>query len=172
VAANLRAQVTAKEVQLSALRSYATKDNPELVRTQEELATLRSQLARLEQDAGKLRGDVLVPTGRAPEVAVEYVQRFRDMKYYETLYQLLAKQYEVARIDEARDAAVIQVLDAAVVPERKSGPMRSLIVAVAGLIALFVSVPAALVTDALRNAQARRGAREDLAPAPAPLSIR
>jgi uncharacterized protein involved in exopolysaccharide biosynthesis len=157
IAANLRAQVTAKEVQLSALRAFATKDNPELVRTEEELATLREQLAKMERDAGKLRGDVLVPVGRAPEVAGEYVQRYRDMKYFETLFQLLAKQYEIARIDEARDAVVVQVLDHAVVPEKKSGPMRSLIVLLTALVTLFVAVPAVFALEAFRSSRARPG---------------
>jgi uncharacterized protein involved in exopolysaccharide biosynthesis len=151
IAAGLRAQVTAKEVQLSALRAYATKDNPELVRTEEELAALRGQLARMERDAGKLQGDVLVPTGRAPEVTVEYVQRYRDRAYYETLYQLLAKQYEIARIDEARDAMVVQVLDQAVAPEKKSGPKRLLLSLVAGLTALVIAVAAAMVLEATRR---------------------
>jgi uncharacterized protein involved in exopolysaccharide biosynthesis len=151
MAASLRAQVTAKEVQLSALRAYATKDNPELVRTEEELATLRGQLAKMDRDAGRLKGDVLVPMGRASEVAVEYVQRYRDRAYYETLYQLLAKQYEIARIDEARDAMVVQVLDQAIVPEKKSGPKRLLISLVVGLTALVLAVAAALVREARRK---------------------
>ena len=159
IAANLRAQVTAKEVQLSALRAFATKDNPDLVRTEEELATLREQLAKMERDAGKLRGDVLVPVGRAPEVAGEYVQRYRDMKYFETLFQLLAKQYEIARIDEARDAVVVQVLDSAVVPEKKSGPMRALVVLVTALVVLFLALPAALALEAVRNSRAHPGVR-------------
>jgi uncharacterized protein involved in exopolysaccharide biosynthesis len=151
IAAGLRAQVTAKEVQLSALRAYAAKNNPELVRTEEELAALRGQLARMERDGGKLQGDVLVPTGRAPEVTVEYVQRYRERAYYETLYQLLAKQYEVARIDEARDAMVVQVLDAAVVPEKKSGPKRLLISLVAALTALVIALAVALLIEAPRR---------------------
>jgi capsule polysaccharide export protein KpsE/RkpR len=163
IAANLRAQVTAKEVQLSALRAFATKDNPDLVRTGEELATLREQLAKMERDAGKLRGDVLVPVGRAPEVAGEYVQRYRDMKYFETLFQLLAKQYEIARIDEARDAVVVQVLDNAVVPEKKSGPKRAIIVLIVGLAALFLAVPGALIAEGLRNVRAQPEGRAKLA---------
>jgi uncharacterized protein involved in exopolysaccharide biosynthesis len=159
IAASLRAQVTAKEVQLSALRAFATKDNPDLVRTEEELATLREQLAKMERDAGRLRGDVLVPVGRAPEVAGEYVQRYRDMKYFETLFQLLAKQYEIARIDEARDAVVVQVLDHAVMPEKKSGPMRSLIVALTALVTLFLAVPAAFALEAFRNSRAQPSVR-------------
>jgi tyrosine-protein kinase Etk/Wzc len=162
VAAGLRAQVTAKEVQISALRAFATDSNPDLVRTEQELSSLRGQLAKMERDSGKSRGDVLVSIGRAPEVAVEYVQRYRDMKYFETLYEVLAKQYELARIDEARGATVIQVLDRAVEPDKKSGPKRTLIVLITAFSALFVALVAAFFVEAIRNAKQEPGTRMKL----------
>jgi tyrosine-protein kinase Etk/Wzc len=136
--ANLRAQITAKEVQLTAMQSFATTHNPDIIRLEKEIGALRKQLARIEREPTHSPGDLLVPIGRVPEAGLEYVQRARDVKYQETLFEILAKQYELARIDEAKNATLIQVLDKAVVPERKTAPTRSLIAIVATVVAFFL----------------------------------
>lgn len=133
--AALRAQIAAKEVQLSAMGTFATKENPDYVRTVQELDGLRSQLNRLQR--GSNSPDMLVSPNRAPEVALKYARAYRDVKYYETLFDLLARQFELAKVEEAREAAVVQVLDRAVPPDRKSKPNRMLIVLVTGLIVGF-----------------------------------
>ena len=152
-AAALRAQITAKEVQLASLRSFATAENPDLRRAQEELASLRVEMAKISRGSSDEVGDVLVPIGRAPEEGAQYLRRLRDMKYYETLYELLAKQYEVAKIDEAKDAALIQVLDKAITPERKTKPKRSLIVLLTGIMAGVLGMFWAFVKEALDRAR-------------------
>jgi uncharacterized protein involved in exopolysaccharide biosynthesis len=143
-AASLRAQIAAKQVQISALRSFATEHNPELVRTEQEIESLRKQLAKLESDARTGRGDVLLSIDTPPNLVSEFLQKFREVKYHETLYELLAKQYEIARIDEAKDAAIVQVVDEAVPPERKSWPNRTrlvlLTVFVTGLLSIVVAI--------------------------------
>jgi hypothetical protein len=102
--------------------------NPEVVRQQSELGALRSQLARLEASAGPGRpGDPMIPVSRVPQAGLDYLRRVRDMKYHETLFELLAKQYEAARIDEARESPVIQVVDRALPPDEKSWPPHSLL---------------------------------------------
>ncbi len=152
-AAGLRAQIAAKEVQIQALKTFATEDNPDLVRAQEELAGLRVQLARVSKgDAGEV-GDVLMAVGKAPQEGMEYLRRFRDVKYYETLFELLAKQYEIARIDEARDATLIQVMDRAVAPEKKSKPWRLLIAVLTALAGVFVAMLWIFVAEALEIAK-------------------
>jgi len=132
-AAGLQAQIVAKEVQISALRSFATQDNPDFFRAQEELAGLRAQLAKVGRGGSGDPGDVLLSMGKAPEQGVEYLRKFRAVKYFETLFELLARQYEIARIDEAKEATLIQVLDKGVPPERKSRPKRTLIAVLTGL---------------------------------------
>ena len=154
-AAALRAQISAKEIQLSAMRTFATDANPDLKRTLDELGGLRSELAKMEKNGNSGKGDVMVPFGKAPEVGLEYVRRFRDMKYFETLYEVLAKQYEIARIDEAKDATLIQVLDHAVPPERRSKPRRSIIVVAGVLLAGVLIVLWVLVVDATARARTR-----------------
>lgn len=131
--AQLRGMIAAKEVQLNAMRTFATGQNPELLRTQEELRGLQAQLGKLEKNRPSKDGEFMVPSRRIPEVGVEYVRSLRDVKYYETIFELLAKQYELARIDEAKDSSVIQVLDVAIPSERKSKPRRATF-ALAGLL--------------------------------------
>ena len=152
-AAALRAQIAAKEIQLYAMRSFATESNPDLKRAQQELSGLQTELAKMERNATSGKGDVMVPFGKAPSIGLEYVRRFRDMKYYETLFEVLAKQYEIARIDEAKDATLIQVLDKAVEPERKSRPKRALIVILAALAAGFLAVLLAFIREAAEKAR-------------------
>jgi uncharacterized protein involved in exopolysaccharide biosynthesis len=160
-AASLRAQITAKEIQLAAMRSFATESNPDMKRIMQEVLGLRSELAKLEKDPTVTKGDVMMPFGKAPGVALEYGRRFRDMKYHETLFEVLARQYEIARIDEAKDATLIQVLDASVVPEKKSRPKRVIIALLAGLLAFIVAVATALILDALKRSSldSRRSTR-------------
>ena len=125
--ANLRARIAVKEVEAKVLRSYATAQNPDLQRVEEEIRALRAELEKIE--AGKGRGfDPLMSSERVPAMGTEYLRNLRQLKYNETLYELLVKQYELAKLDEARDAVVIQVMDRAVPPERKSRPKRALIV--------------------------------------------
>jgi len=150
----LRALMAAKEVELHAMRLFSTEQNPDVQLGEQQLSGLRAQLALLEkQSAGPADGlgDVQVPTGSVPEAGLQYVRKLRDVKYAETLFELLAKQYEAARLDEAKTAAVIQVLDPAVEPDRKSSPRRSLIVALAALLGLFSSCMYGLIADAVHR---------------------
>ena len=151
-AAGLRAQITAKEVQLSAIRAFATDQNPDLMRTEKELEGLRVQLAKTSRTSEE-KGDVLMGIGKLPGASVEFVKRYRDVKYHETLFDLLAKQFEIAKIDEAKEATLIQVLDKAITPERKSKPKRSLIVLLTGLMAGFFGIFWAFVKEALDRAR-------------------
>jgi tyrosine-protein kinase Etk/Wzc len=139
--ASLMAQVAAKEVQISAMRGYLMESAPEFQRAQAELGALRSQLSRTEKDTA------------SNGAGGDYVAKYRDFKYFETLYELMAKQYEVARIDESREGAVIQVVDKAVVPERKSKPKRGLVAVLATVTAGFVLLLFVFIRQALRNAQ-------------------
>ena len=137
--ANLRARIAAKEVEAKVLRSFATAQNPDLQRAEEEVRALRTELEKVE--SGKGRGfDPLMSSERVPAIGMEYLRKLRQLKYNETLYELLVKQFELAKLDEARDAVVIQVIDRAVPPERKSGPHRAQIVLLTMITALFLSV--------------------------------
>jgi uncharacterized protein involved in exopolysaccharide biosynthesis len=81
----------------------------------------------------------MLPTARLPAASLEFLRKLRDLKYHETLFELLAKQYEAARIDEARSAPLIQVVDQATPPDKKSWPPRTLIVLATGLAAALAA---------------------------------
>ncbi|HSY10565.1 MAG TPA: Wzz/FepE/Etk N-terminal domain-containing protein [Verrucomicrobiae bacterium] len=152
--ADMRAQVAFREVQIEAMRTYATKDNPELQRAEQELAGLRTQLAKMERNTGDAgHGDIDLPTRKLPQAELEYLRRARDLKYHEALYEFLNKQLEAARIDEAKDAVVVQVVDKAVVPERKSGPHRTTIILLAALLAFLLTAATLLVMESLKRKQ-------------------
>ena len=136
---NLRAQIAAREVQYKVAQTFATPQNPDLQRIEEELRGLKVELNKLEQKGGN-SPDPLMPTGRMPSVGMEYLRKLRDVKYNETLYELLAKQYEMAKLDEARDAVVIQIIDKAVIPERKVKPKKAIIVTFSAFIAFLFSI--------------------------------
>ncbi len=127
-AATLRAQITAREVQVEGMQTYATGQNAQLVQAQQELAGLRAQLAKLGGSEDSSGSEVLIPKGLVPKAGMEYVRRLRDVKYYETIFDILARQFELAKLDEAKEGAVIQVVDPAIAPDRRSFPKRSLIV--------------------------------------------
>jgi uncharacterized protein involved in exopolysaccharide biosynthesis len=140
-AADLQAQIAAIDVQIKGMESFATAENPDLLRARQERAELQNQLAKIETAQGpQATGDVLVPTGKVPQAGLEYVRRLREVKYYETLFELLARQTEAAKLDEAKESVTIEVMDAAMVPERRSSPKRSLIVILATIFGMFLSV--------------------------------
>ncbi len=107
-AAALRAQIGMKEVELQGIRSYATEDNPQLVMGEQQLAALKKQLTLLAGTDQNSNSDIMLPKGKIPEAGMEYIRRLRDEKYYETITELIARQFEVAKLDEARQGAIIR----------------------------------------------------------------
>jgi len=138
-AAVLRAQVVAKQVEIEGMRSFATDDNPNLVLAKQELTALQAQLDRVAGSQQDLGSDINLSKGRVTQAGMEYVRRYRELKYQETVFELLAKEFEVAKLDEAREGAIIQVVDASVVPDKKSFPPRTLIVIASAIFAFFVA---------------------------------
>jgi tyrosine-protein kinase Etk/Wzc len=149
--AALRARIAAKEVELAAMRTFATERNPDYQRLTEELAGLRGQLARFERGG---EPSALPSAARLTEAGLDYVRKLREVKYQETVFELLARQFEAAKLDEARNASLIQVLDKAVPPERKSKPRRSLIVIVSALATGLIAVLLAFMREARERALA------------------
>ena len=150
-AAVLRGQIVAKEVELQGMRSYATEDNPQLVVANQQLVALRAQLAKLAGSDENASSEFIVPKGNIPEAGMEYVRKLRDVKYYETIMELIARQFEVAKLDEARQGAIVQVVDAAVVPDKRSFPKRTLTVALATVVGLFAACAWCFWANALQR---------------------
>ena len=127
--AHTRAQIAMREVALRTMSSFSTDRNPELIRQREQLAGLKEQLLKLERTSGLGNGNIQVPTGKVPQVELEYLRCLREVKYHEALFEFINAQVEAARIDEGKNSVLVQVVDSAVEPERRSGPMRMIPVA-------------------------------------------
>ena len=138
--AKLKAGITAQEIKLASMRGYLTESAPDFKQAQTELSAMRGQMARAEKEEPANGSDS------------DYIAKFRDFKYHETLFELFAKQYEMARVDESREGAVIQVLDAAQAPERKSKPKKALIAMMTTLAVGFALLLFVFVRQALRGA--------------------
>ena len=148
----LRAQIASKEVSIQALRMSATDQNPDVLRAQEEVTALRGQLSQLEKDPRNAHsGSPEIAGGRIPTVSLEYARKFREVRYHETLVELLSKQYEAARIDGARAARLVQVLDRAIPPDTKTGPPRVILTLGFGALGLFLGCIASLAAQSFRK---------------------
>ncbi len=141
VLAKLKAGIAAQEIKLASMRGYLTEGAPDFKQAQLELSALRGQLTNAE------KAD---PSSNGTES--DYVNKFREFKYHETLFELFAKQYEMARIDESREGAVIQVLDPAVPPELKAKPKKALIAMLSTLATGFALLLFVFIRQATRNA--------------------
>jgi uncharacterized protein involved in exopolysaccharide biosynthesis len=145
--ARLKAETTAAEVRLQTLRGSLSDNAVEVQQQQAKLNALRSQLARLEQ-----AGEASAGTANGPD----YISKYREFKYQETLFELFSRQYELARVDEAREGALIQVVDPALPPERKSKPKRAQIALVSTAGTLFFLCVVVLVRHFWRESAAQR----------------
>lgn len=128
-AARVRAQIIEREVQLRVMRTGATEQNPQVQRLTSELAGLRAELNRMESAQGTMTGNALdLPVGRLPEASIDYVRARRELKLQETLLESMVRQFEIARLDEAKEGPMLQQIDVALPPDRKAKPERALIV--------------------------------------------
>jgi len=138
--AQIKAEVTAAEVKLQSMRSYLTENSPEFKLAFDNLKALRGQLTKAESvDAASSGSD--------------YISKLRDFKYYETLFELFSKQYELAKIDESRDGMLIQVVDEATPPERKSKPKKAIIAILTTLGTCCVLLMFVLIRQMTRNSR-------------------
>lgn len=161
-AASLRAQVAATEVQIQAMRTYATSENAELIQAEQRLAGLRDQLARLGGAGSSGSDEIIVSKGRVSQASLEYVRKLRDVKYFETIFEILARQLEAAKLDEAKQGAIIQVVDAAVPPQRRSFPKRGLIVIGATILGFLAGIGVAILSASFDKLRQRPEANEKL----------
>ena len=147
--AKLKGEIASKEVALSVARSFQTEQNSEVKALREALAGLNKQLRGLEQspEGSRVSGDIFISTSSVADVGLQYARVMREFKVQESLFELLTKQYELAKIEESKDTSTIQVLDAAVVPDKKSKPKRSLIVLAVTFVAGFMAVLWAFISE-------------------------
>ena len=141
--AGLQAAVTAQEVKLGAMRGYLAETAPDFKQAMNELANLRAQLNKQEKDTPSAIGKATTEG--------DYITKYREFKYHETLFELFSKQFELAKVDEAREGAVIQVLDIAQAPERKAKPKKGLVAIISMLASGFALLLFVFVRQVLAN---------------------
>lgn len=152
--AQTRAAIASREIELSSLNRGATEENPEVVRLRSEIAALQAQLNKLQNSSLQPKpGNIQVPSAKVPELTLLYVRKEREMKYHQALYEMLLHQLEAARLDEARSAPLIQIVDYAVVPDSRSWPPRTLLIIIAAIVGLILGVAFAVVREALARAR-------------------
>jgi tyrosine-protein kinase Etk/Wzc len=153
-ASGIRAQVVAKEVEVASLQAFATNQNPQLTKARRELTELRDQLTKLDRSPSQ--NDVFVSLSKLPDAGMAYLAKVREVRYNEKLFEVLARQLEMAKLEEAREGSTIQVVDRAVVPDRKSRPARTLWV-----LAVTFMVGFAACAVVLLSYEAERASSED-----------
>lgn len=151
--AELKGKLASKEVELGVLLSYQTEQNPQVRSVRESIEQLQKQIKQMETspDGQKVSDDIFIATSQMPELGVQYARLLRDFKIQETLFQLLIQQYELAKINEAKNTSTLQTLDEAVAPDYKSKPKRSLIVILATFVAGFLAVIWAFVSEYMQR---------------------
>jgi len=155
-AARLKGEILAAQVQLQVMRNFATDANPEVISLRRRIDEMNRQFTQMQygvanvQDADDKRRsrDFTVPFAKVPEVGLELARLTRDVKIQETLVALLTQNMEHARLGEARDLPVAQVLDRAVPPDRHARPRLSVNLAIGGAVGFGLGCLLAFVLEA------------------------
>ena len=168
--ARLRASISAKQIQLKAMQAFVTPNNAEYKRANQELLGMQDELAKLENgsnykgaavtDLSSSPSSIELGPAKAKSVTNNNVQLLRDVKYYQMLYEMLAKQYEIARLDEAKDIPLIQVLDKAIQPERKFKPQRALTAILTAFLGLVLAIIGIIISEVLNQPRSEEEAEK------------
>jgi len=157
----MKGQLMAKEVELQTLLSFATSNNPKVEMLRAEIKALKGGLRELEGTTSDKTSDILIPTAKIPDLGLKYARLLREFKIQETLFELLTQQYEMARIQEAKDSPTVQVLDRALVPEKRSKPRRRRIVMLSVIVSVFLAVFLAFFLEYIARLKDSEGLNED-----------
>jgi len=150
-AAMIKGEIIAAKTELEVLKQFGTEQQIEAIMLKARIVELQNQLAIIEGSSPKKDtknrditskgdSDFYIPFSELPELGMQLVRLMREAKLQEKIFELVTSQYELAKIEEAKDIDTIQVLDKAVPPDKKSSPKRSLIVILSAFLAFFFSV--------------------------------
>ena len=148
----LRLQITSREIELTSLKAYATEQNPQYRKMILSLADLRAQLQKLES-ASEVREKDVSGIKNSSKTGSIFLNNMRELKYQQILIETLKRQYDIAKMDEAKDANLIQVINEALAPEQPSKPQRGLIVTFGALFGLLISIIFAFIMNGLEQAR-------------------
>jgi uncharacterized protein involved in exopolysaccharide biosynthesis len=145
-AASIRAEIAAKQVQLQTMSSFATPENPQLQLIRHQIDALEAQLKQLGGSESGSDVDMVALRGKISQAGLDYLRKYRDVRYYETIFELLSRQFEIAKLDESRQG-IVQVVDPATPPDHKSSPQRTLITLACFLIGALLAIAWVLATE-------------------------
>jgi uncharacterized protein involved in exopolysaccharide biosynthesis len=145
-AARIQGEVIASESELKGLREIYSDDNIKVRALRARIGELEGQLKKLMGAPGTATTDASGPASAAypsmrslPVLGYQYADLYRQSKIQETVYEFLTQQYELAKIQEAKELPTVRVMDVAVPAERKSGPIRTLVVGLSVLAGLALA---------------------------------
>ena len=159
--ADLRAQITAREVQLGVMKQFSTASNPDVIRLEDEVRELKKQLNSLESKGPNPETDALPSLSEAPTIGLEYVRLKRKALTQEKIFELMTQQYEIAKIDEAKEDISFQIIDRAIPPEKRVKPKRKLNVMLAGIVSLFAGIFLVFFLEYMENLKQRENESQD-----------
>ena len=154
--ADLKAKIRAKEVQLGVIQQFATPSNPDVISIKDELRELKKQLAMLESKGSNPEPEAIPSFSEAPTLGLQYVRLKRKAVTQEKVFELLTQQYEMAKIEEAKEDVTFQVIDRAIPPKERIKPKRRLNVMLTGVVSLFVGIFLAFFLEYLENLKERK----------------
>jgi uncharacterized protein involved in exopolysaccharide biosynthesis len=157
-AAEIKGQIIAAQTELEVLKQFGTEKQIEAVMLKAKIEELQKQLEAIENGeihkqvnpnakAADINTNFYIPFKELPRLGLQLVRLTREAKIQEKLFELLTSQYEMARIEEAKDLNTIQVLDTAVAPEKKISPKRTRIVITSSFFAFLIAVIIAIVKE-------------------------
>jgi len=145
--AALRAQIDAKQVELQALRSYSTDVNPSVQMAATQLAALRARAESMQANGGGPSSGGL-DLQEVAGAGMDYLRAEHEFLYRQALLDMLFKEYDAAKLDEAKQGAVIQVVAPGIPPDRKSFPQRTLVLLLFMIVGLVCACVYVLIADA------------------------
>lgn len=133
-----------KNVRIRAAEARIVSINKELDRMGGSAAPLAVESGVAGTSAEPINTESYLPLRQVPRLAVPYANLYREVRVQETVYDLLTQQYEIARIQEAKDVPAVSVIDAPGIPEKKSFPPRA-VLTIALTLLFFVIFAGALI---------------------------
>jgi tyrosine-protein kinase Etk/Wzc len=160
--ARLRAMIDAKEVQIKVMRQQATSYNYDVMRLETEIKALKENLITAEKQYEQAcAGDVCLTTAKLPALGMEFLRLYREVKFQDALYQLYTKMAELTRLDMMKEYSIVQVVDRALPPEKRSNT-RLLPTLLVGILALFAMIFGSFTYEYWQNNKDREETSQSL----------
>jgi capsule polysaccharide export protein KpsE/RkpR len=144
--AKLQGQLIAAESELDSLRQIYGNENVRVRAAAARIGVLQRELQRAngqsvaEPEENDIDASHPYPALRQlPQLGVQWANLYRNVRIHETVFDLLSQEYETARIEEVKSIPTVSVIDFPGLPERKSGPHRTLIVLIMTVLSLVVT---------------------------------